>query len=141
VPVLRELEELSYREVADVLNVPIGTVMWRLAHARGEPREAWDRRRKCGAPARTRGGAWAGLGMRHDAPRSRPQRRPGDAGREKLGLTVKALSSLKRLAIMIRIGRIVVERRALLGITGLSGLTGASAKNDSSQHQAHDGPR
>jgi DNA-directed RNA polymerase specialized sigma24 family protein len=29
-----------------VLNVPIGTVMWRLAHARGELREAWNRRRK-----------------------------------------------------------------------------------------------
>jgi RNA polymerase sigma-70 factor (ECF subfamily) len=44
--VLPELEEISYREIAHVLNVPISTVMWRLARARGVLREAWNRRRK-----------------------------------------------------------------------------------------------
>ena len=39
---LREINELSYREIADVAGVPVGTVMSRLARARSMLREAWN---------------------------------------------------------------------------------------------------
>jgi len=40
--VLRELEDLSYRQIAEIIDAPIGTVMSRLARARHEFGEAWD---------------------------------------------------------------------------------------------------
>lgn len=39
--VLREINELSYRDIADVVGVPVGTVMSRLARGRALLRAAW----------------------------------------------------------------------------------------------------
>jgi RNA polymerase sigma-70 factor, ECF subfamily len=39
--VLREINDLSYREIADVIDAPVGTVMSRLARARFMLRAAW----------------------------------------------------------------------------------------------------
>jgi RNA polymerase sigma-70 factor (ECF subfamily) len=42
--VLRELEELSYRQISDITALPIGTVMARLARARTAFGDAWTPR-------------------------------------------------------------------------------------------------
>jgi len=40
--VLREINDLSYHEIAEVAGVPVGTVMSRLARARSMLRAAWN---------------------------------------------------------------------------------------------------
>jgi RNA polymerase sigma factor (sigma-70 family) len=44
--VLRELEELSYRQISEITALPIGTVMSRLARARKAFADAWQRETK-----------------------------------------------------------------------------------------------
>ena len=44
--VLREIEEMDYRQIAAVTNLPIGTVMSRLARARSALRTRWQQEAK-----------------------------------------------------------------------------------------------
>ena len=51
--VLREINDLSYQEIAKVSGVPVGTVMSRLARARTMLRSAWNAAESAAAPSIT----------------------------------------------------------------------------------------
>jgi RNA polymerase sigma-70 factor, ECF subfamily len=46
--VLRELQEMGYRQIAEITGVPIGTVMSRLHRARAALRRAWNGKEEAG---------------------------------------------------------------------------------------------
>ena len=48
--VLREIEDMDYRQIAELTNVPIGTVMSRLARARASLKAQWASLTPGGAP-------------------------------------------------------------------------------------------
>ena len=50
---LREINDLSYRDIAEVVGAPVGTVMSRLARARAMLREAWLKAGRRGAMTMT----------------------------------------------------------------------------------------
>jgi RNA polymerase sigma-70 factor, ECF subfamily len=51
--VLREINDLSYQEIAEVSGVPVGTVMSRLARARAILRTTWNAAESAAAPSIT----------------------------------------------------------------------------------------
>ena len=52
--VLRLIEEMSYQEISEILGVPIGTVMSRLARGRGFLQSAWEAGKGLATPKRER---------------------------------------------------------------------------------------
>ena len=56
--VLRELEDLSYKQIADVVDIPIGTVMSRLARARKRLQESLASRADKETPSKSAIGAF-----------------------------------------------------------------------------------
>src|SRR6516225_8694162 len=70
--VMRELLELDYRTIAEVANLPIGTVMSRLHRARSALRQAWDGKDMHSDGVTQPAGCALSLSMRASPPLSGP---------------------------------------------------------------------
>ena len=103
---LRDVEDASYQEIAEMLSIPIGTVMSRLARARKAVRESLRGRSDALLPRDLSYNAERREKQYRSAPRERTTRaaRPDSCNSADLQRTSETLKLVQRYAKTIRIG-------------------------------------